>query len=81
MATADKTRSLNPVISSDLLGVATDRSTERQRIGSQSSNISGGGASVTATDDVATRKKPRHYLTGTLPIYSVGDREEGQILH
>lgn len=77
----DKTRSLNPVISSDLLGVSTDRSaTERQRIGSQTSNISGGGASVIATDDVATRKKPRHYLTGTLPMCRLWKTERDEEL-
>lgn len=55
------------MITSELVGVATERSlpTERQRIGSQSSSNHSATVAGPATGDVVG-KKPRHYLSGTL---------------
>lgn len=55
------------MITSELVGVATERSlpTERQRIGSQSSSNHSATVAGPASGDVVG-KKPRHYLSGTL---------------
>lgn len=72
-------KSINPVITSELVGVATERTavstSERQRIGSQSSHnaSSTGGAAMErgSAGDLAVRKKPRHYLSGTFYVDSL----------
>lgn len=61
-------KAIHPVITSELVGVATERSlpTERQRIGSQSSSNHSATVGGPASGGDVVGKKPRHYLSGTL---------------
>lgn len=71
-------KSINPVITGELTGIATERSSatvvERQRVGSHSSgsrdSTAGGGGSGAGVE-VVTGKKPRHYLSGTSRCFFV----------